>query len=245
MSASESGWIKLHRCLMDKAVWTQSKLEYKVILITILMMANHTEKQWVWNGKKFEAKPGQFVTSLPSIAQKSGASIQNVRSALNFLKKCEFLTDESTKTGRLITIVNWGLYQGYNEETNRQVNSQSTDDQQTPNRQVTANKNDKNVKKNTLIDFYHDLFLEKFGVKPSINGAKDGAIFKKLLGTYSDEQLRELLKKFFASEDKFIKDSGYTVGVFKSVLNKLLIDGKQNQDPAYSATQASRNMYGG
>lgn len=109
----EQGWIKLHRELLEKTIWTEATPEQKVLLITLLMMANQGEKQWEWKGKKFTARPGQFVTSLPSLVQKCGknSSVQKIRTALKRFAKYEFLTDESTTHNRLITIVNWGIYQ--------------------------------------------------------------------------------------------------------------------------------------
>ena len=142
------GWIKLHRELAQKAIWLESTPEQKVILITLLMMANHDEREWEWEGKKYQAKPGQFVTSLPSIVKNcgKGITIQNVRTALKRFEKYGFLTDQSTNKNRLITIVNWGLYQGTEDGTNSQTNRQLTGNQQATNRQLTANKNDKNDK---------------------------------------------------------------------------------------------------
>ena len=133
------GWIKLHRELSDKPIWLESTPEQKTILITLLMMANHEEKEWEWRGESYKAEPGQFVTSLPKIREKCGIgiSIQNIRTSLKRFEKYEFLTDESTSKNRLITIVNWGIYQKKDEE----LTDQPTDDQQTPNRQLTANKN--------------------------------------------------------------------------------------------------------
>ncbi|WP_053069899.1 DnaA N-terminal domain-containing protein [Clostridium novyi] len=153
------GWFKLHRELFEKAIWQSSTPEQKVILIALLGMANHQGKEWEWKGKQFKAEPGQFVTSIDSIVKRCGKGIseQNVRTAIKKFKKYEFLTEEVTKTGRLITIVNWGLYQGVEGETNKQINkdltdaSQTpnkdlTDSSQTPNKQLTPNKNDKNYK---------------------------------------------------------------------------------------------------
>ena len=153
----EEGWIKLHRCLFNKAIWQNSTPEQKVILITLLGMANHKGKEWEWKGKQFKAEPGMLVTSLDSICTRcgKGISVQNVRSALNKFEKYEFLTQEVTKTGRLITIVNWGIYQGVIEEGNKDTNKEVTNDQQstnkevtksqqTGNKEVTTNKNDKN-----------------------------------------------------------------------------------------------------
>ena len=126
--SDRGGWIVLHRKLLDKPIWFESTAEQKVILITLLLMANHAEKEWEWQGQKYVAKPGQFVTSLPKIVEAcgNGISIQNVRTALKRFEKYEFLTDQSTKKNRLITINNWAFYQDNPNQPNRHTNSQLT-----------------------------------------------------------------------------------------------------------------------
>lgn len=140
------GWIKLHRELLDKSIWTCSTPAQKVILITLLMMANHEGREWEFKGKRIKLQPGQFITSLPAIAKLAGdgVSVQNIRTALKRFAEYEFLTDESTANGRLITICNWERYQRGIEEPNSQTNRPLTDHQQTANRPLTANKNNKN-----------------------------------------------------------------------------------------------------
>ncbi|WP_035796288.1 hypothetical protein [Clostridium akagii] len=154
----EQGWIKIFRILLDKPIWLQSTPEQKTILITLLLMANHKDKEWEWKDKKFKAKPGQFITSLNSIVKKcgKGISIQNVRTALDRFKKYEFLTYESTKTGRLITIVNWGLYQELKDNANKGINKGVTNNQQSTNKELTTNKNDKNVKNDKKYNYMSD-----------------------------------------------------------------------------------------
>ena len=140
------GWVKLHRCLLDKAIWKSSKAEQKAVLITILLLANHKDNEWEWQGKKYTCKPGQFITSLQSLAEVSGTSIQVIRTSLLRFEKYEFLTNESTKTGRLITVVNWGIYQSKDEEANKATNKDLTNSQQTTNKDLTTNNNDNNEK---------------------------------------------------------------------------------------------------
>lgn len=155
----DEGWYKFYRKLYTKPIWLKSTPEQKVILVALLGKANHKEKEWEWKGKQFRAKPGQFVTSINSIIDMCGKGIseQNVRTALKRFEKYEFLTQEVTKTGRLITIVNWGLYQGIELETNKETNKDLTktsqrankdltDTSQSPNKDLTPNKNDKNIK---------------------------------------------------------------------------------------------------
>ncbi len=144
--SNKGGWIKLYRELLDKPIWFESTPEQKVILVTLLLMANHDGRQWEWQGQQYYAGPGQFVTSLPKIAEKAGPgiSIQNVRTALKRFEKYEFLTDKSTNKNRLITINNWAFYQEKPDATNRQANSQLTVNQQSANSQLTSNKNVRN-----------------------------------------------------------------------------------------------------
>ncbi|WP_231701855.1 helix-turn-helix domain-containing protein [Crassaminicella thermophila] len=146
------GWISLYRCLLEKPIWKNSTPEQKTILITLLLMANHQESEWEWKGQKFKAKPGQFITSLDSIVKAcgKGITIQNVRSALKRFEKLGFLTNQSTKTGRLITIENWEIYQENNNQSNKANNKEVTKRQQRGNKEVTPNNNDNNDINNTI-----------------------------------------------------------------------------------------------
>lgn len=110
-------------------------------MITLLLMANHRENEWEWQGRRFKVKKGSFVTSLESIRKSAGKgiSIQNVRAAIARYEKLGFLTNKSTKSGRLITVRNWSKYQ-QTEKATQQRN------QQRGNKEATPNNNDNNVK---------------------------------------------------------------------------------------------------
>lgn len=185
--ASE-GWIKLHRCLFKKAIWLQSTPEQKVVLITLLGMANHCGKEWEWQGKQFKAEPGQFVASANSIISNAGIGItrQNVRSALKKFEKYEFLTIKSTKTGMLITIVNWETYQGCDIEPNQQPNQGATKGQPRGNQPPTTNKNDKNNKNDKEV--YIDLkFVDEVIEKVKLTQEQ----YNKLINKYDKEYVHK------------------------------------------------------
>lgn len=154
------GYLKLHRALVEKPIWKQSTPEHKAILIQLLIMADFMPSEWEYQGVKYKTEPGQFVTSLQSIADEcgKGISVQNVRSALARFERLGFLTNQSTKVNRLITIVNWGLYQAREEKTNKETNNvtnkEVTKNQQRGNKEVTTNEEvkklrSKEVKNNT------------------------------------------------------------------------------------------------
>ena len=141
MSNTGGGWLKLYRDLIDKPIWLNSTLEQRVILITLLCMANFAPKKWEHNGETFDLQAGQFITSLPSLVSKCNSkeiTTQKVRTALKRFEKLGFLTDKSTNKNRLITIVNWAMYQDFDNEDNKQDNSQVTGNQQADNSQLTA-----------------------------------------------------------------------------------------------------------
>ena len=146
------GWIKLYRCLLDDPLWQCGTPEQRVILVTLLLMANHTEKKWQWQGRPFVCQPGQMITSLKSIQQKCGKqiSISQIRRAIKRFETMGFLVNISAKDHRMITVCNWERYQHTSEAADiapvKNVSGLCKDNviMATPNKNV---KNEKNVKK--------------------------------------------------------------------------------------------------
>lgn len=114
----------------------------------LLAMLNDECKMW-FDGKEVVLRPGQVITSLQGICDRVGMLVtkQNVRGALEKFEEMGFLTQEATKTGRLITIVNWGVYQGSAGSTNKDSNKEPTKNQQrTNNVSNTIQEDIKNVR---------------------------------------------------------------------------------------------------
>ena len=143
-----NGWIKLYRCLLDDPIWQCSTNEQKVILVTLLLMANHAERKWQWNGRPYICGPGQMITSLNSIREKVGdaISIKKIRTALRRFEKMGFLTNHSTKHNRLITICNWEFYQSQALTEGNAGGNPWANDSQAEGHRWAPNKNVKNEK---------------------------------------------------------------------------------------------------
>ena len=192
-----TGYIKLYRVLIEKPIWVNSTPEHKSIMITLLLMANHEPNQWEWMGEKFTVNPGQFVTSLESIREKTGKgiSIQSVRSCLKRLKKLQFATEKSTKAGRLITIINWGSYQPKKIKATKIP----TVGQQRSNKGATPNKNERKEEEeiySRVVDYLN---------------AKTGKLFKS-----SSKKTQSLINSRL--NDKFKPDD------FKTVIDNKVSD---------------------
>lgn len=162
------GWVKLYRELKSKSIWQLSSPQQKVVLITILLLANHEENKWEWKGEQFVCKPGQLITSLNSLVNEcgEGVTIRNVRTALERFEKLGFLTNTSTKTGRLITVVNWEKYQGRDYVSDKGADKDLTKSRQRPDKDLTTNKNDKEYKNDK------EIYNKRFE-PPSVNDVID------------------------------------------------------------------------
>lgn len=149
-----SGYTSLHRELFDKPIWLNSTPEQKCLIPVLISLANHTEKEWEFDGALINIERGQFITSLDKLAKKcgKGVSIQNVRTALKRFEKLGFLTSKPTNKCRLITICNYSKYQDSKPKPNKQSNKQLTSNQQAANKQLTTTNNVNNINNYKNID---------------------------------------------------------------------------------------------
>jgi len=84
----------------------------------------------------------------------------------------------------------------------------------------------KNPDIKVAIDYYYTQFLDKFGVKPDIKGVKDASILSRVIKNYGLDRTKQMIDTFLNSDDSFISSSGWTLGVFSFVINKLLLNCK-------------------
>lgn len=121
-------WIKL---FTKFTTWEWYKDQNtKSLFIHCLLKAN-------WKEAKFmgETIPrGSFVTSIDSLVKELGLSVQEIRTALKHLISTGELTSKSTNKYRIITVVNYEMYQ----QVNKQPNSPLTSNQQATNNQLTT-----------------------------------------------------------------------------------------------------------
>ena len=75
--------------------------------VTILLRAGSRDTKW--RGITIEA--GSFITSYSSLAQWSGLTVSEVRTALNKLLEAGSIAREATSRYQKITVVNWRKYQ--------------------------------------------------------------------------------------------------------------------------------------
>lgn len=134
-----SGWVKMHRCLMDHWVWGEP--EALKFWLTLLMDANHTDQKKLFNGALMEIKRGQILFGLNAYEKKTGISQRKMRRYLDTLQNERMIDRQKTNKFSLITVVNYDEYQSADSQTSSKRHTNDT--QTTTPKNV---KNDKNVK---------------------------------------------------------------------------------------------------
>lgn len=108
---TDNGWIKLHRKLLDSPIWGSPGLV--TFWIWCLMKANTSKKYtFYFNSTEVTLKPGQFITGRKIAAEETGISECSVRKYFKILEKQKMIKRKVTNRYTLVTIVNWGNYQG-------------------------------------------------------------------------------------------------------------------------------------
>lgn len=144
----ERGYLKLYRKSLDSAVWDNPKLWR--FWSWCLMKASYKERTVMVGMQAVPLKPGQFVFGRKKAAAETKLSEQSCRTCLNWLKNAEKLTIKATNKYTVITVVNWGTYNGMKEKSNQQDNQGATSKQPANNHEQEGN-NSNNIKAGTKV----------------------------------------------------------------------------------------------
>lgn len=140
-----NGFIKLYRSMLDNE-WSDDPIT-TAVWVRCLLRANYETGRW--HGVIIQ--PGQFVTSLSTLAKEVGITVSQLRTALNHLKSTHQLTRQMTKSATLITIENWAKYQSAGEKVTRSLTSSvTTESQGNDKRLATIKEIKKEIKKEDI-----------------------------------------------------------------------------------------------
>ena len=137
-----SGWIKLHRGLIDWEWYTDHNTCR--LFIHCILRANHTDTKW--RGHKLSR--GEFLTSLESLSNETGLTISQIRTGFKKLESTNEIASLSQARSRIVTVLKYDSYQADDKLNDRLIAGKSQ-----ANRSEIAT--DKNVRmkecKNTTI----------------------------------------------------------------------------------------------
>ena len=146
-----SGWIKLHRKILDCFIWQDKPYDKARAWIDLLLIAMHHDKKMLIDDEVVIIQRGSFMTSIVKLADRWGWSRNKVVRYLDMLESEQMLNTKRTHKGTLVTIVKYDDYQLIDmscESTNESTDGttdESADESQ--NKNIKNNKNVKNEKK--------------------------------------------------------------------------------------------------
>lgn len=145
----ENGYIRLHRALTGWRWYKEPKVLH--LWLHILLMANYEPRDF----EDRTIERGQLATSVKSLSDQTGLTVQEVRTALAKLKKTGEIDTWSNRHMTIITVSNYDAYQSDATDRQQTDNIPSTNQQQTDNNPSTDNqqqwKKDKKAKKEKKI----------------------------------------------------------------------------------------------
>ena len=150
------GWIKLYRQLQECPMWYSERFSKGQAWVDLLLLANHRDKRVLFNGEMITIKRGQYLTSTVKLAEKWGWNRKTVSSYLKGLENEQMITKKTDNKKTLITIENYGVYQGAEDTDGQQAgqeNGQENGQQitQLTDSRTDTNKNIKNIKNNIYV----------------------------------------------------------------------------------------------
>lgn len=130
--AEKTTWIKIDRNILEWGWYKDANT--KALFIHLLLKANIKKGSFMG----VEINRGELATSYASLAEETGLSVRNVRTALEHLKVTGEVTVNRHSKFSVISILNYSMYQDVPTEY-LTINRQSSDNQVTGNRQQSKN----------------------------------------------------------------------------------------------------------
>lgn len=124
-----TGWIKVHRKILNSEFYRGLTGRQRDVIITLLLMMNHEPREWIYKGVKYKTEPGQCITSLQKIADRCGKDCTRevVRATIKHAENAHFLKQKTHTTHTVISIENWDKYQDTNTDSTQDTHNTNTE----------------------------------------------------------------------------------------------------------------------
>lgn len=190
----QNGFITLHRKVLD---WYGAGHPNRLALwVRILLMANHEDKRFLFNGQPTLVSRGQFITGRKRLSISSGIPESTIERLLKEFEKDGNIEQQKTSRNRLITITKYHEYQSKNSPrtTGEQLaNNPRTQTTMKQCNNATSNSGKLNDSINTLFSHFCSCVS-----KPTLKLTDDrkNLISAKLKDGYTEEQIKTAMDNF-------------------------------------------------
>ena len=199
------GWIKIHRQIQNCLIWDDKPFNMASAWIDLLLLANHEDKETIFDKKPILVKRGQRITSVRELSARWGWGKDKTLRFLRLLESEKMIVKDSDSRRTLLTIVNYGVYQDCETENETVIRTLTGQSQAT-------NKNDKNDNNN---------------ICSNSDDLNETEKTKKKKTKLTEEENEEIVKNFEIIYNSYPKKVGKASGfkVYKQWLNGRNIDG--------------------
>lgn len=207
------GFIALFRSVQDHWIWETDKFSQFQAWVDLLLMANHKDNRIMLDGNLVTVERGSRVTSIRRLCDRWGWSNSKVSKFLNCLENDGMIKRKSDTKKTVITIVNYGFYQGEaNEKTTqkRQRNDTEATQKRHRNTQTTMINNENNENnENKAVSAHAELFAEFWTAYPKKVAKSAGEKAFKALGV-TEPLLADILAGVnrWKQSEQWTKDGG-------------------------------------
>ena len=139
-------FIKLHRSILDSAVFSDA--EVLRLWIYLLCKASVDDRQIIFDGRVIDIKKGQLITGRKKLAEHLNTTESKAYRSLKLLQKLGCVDIKVNNRFSLVTLVNWGKFQGATLKNEQQNNNRPTTEPQQPYSRTTAERQQNNTNKN-------------------------------------------------------------------------------------------------
>lgn len=190
------GWISIHRKIQDNLIWEDKPFSRGQAWIDLLLLANHEDRQVLFNGSAIQVKRGEKITSLRQLSERWGWSITKVKKFLNLLSDEKMISYKSDSKKTVYNIVNYEVYQdSENTKSNTEITLKENKKKTEINQKETNNNinNYNNVNNNNGVD-QSELNLDDPKLAELIKLYEDCGF--GLISPYSANMLRDYMEMY-------------------------------------------------
>ena len=212
-------YLKLHRKMLNWGWYSDNNT--KIVFIHCLLRANW--KSGEWHGVKYN--PGEFITSLETLANETNLTISQVRTAISHLKMTGEITSTSQGKFRIISINNWNTYQANSKEDDSEIAEPSQDDSKI----IATDKEVKNKRTKEVKNIYGEYKHVRLTQKQ----------YDKLITDYGEESLIAAIKYL----DEYLQMNGKKYTDHNLVLRKWVFDAVKRDNGSKSQEKDNKKIH--
>ena len=163
-----SGWVSIHRKIMDNPLLNRSRVYSNFeAWIWLLLKANHQDNKFLLGTEIMVVKTGEILTSQKKLCKQFRWGNSKLRNFLKVLQKDEMITIKVDSKSTRISICNYSTYQNNQIDDKSPVNRKQIASKSLANTNNNVNNdnkvNNKKISKDILCDF--DIFWNEYDKK--------------------------------------------------------------------------------